>query len=133
MKENERRTMQKKLEITQINGGVNAKAGAVAASIDVQTSGSFLVRGELNFSDAPKLELLGCKLIHDSFMPVFDLAAVTSSDNAGLALLVAWVRCAKKLNKAVKFLNIPKQLLALINASGLQTVLVDKQLKYRER
>ncbi|MEA3412724.1 MAG: STAS domain-containing protein [Pseudomonadota bacterium] len=49
-----------------------------------------------------------------------DLTAVDRVDSAGLALLVAWVRLAKKRQVTIRFLNAPRQLLALASANRLE-------------
>lgn len=52
-----------------------------------------------------------------------DLANVSRSDSAGLALLVHWVRTAKENNKKIVFHNIPSQMLSIADASGLDKLL----------
>lgn len=52
-----------------------------------------------------------------------DLAKVSSSDSAGLALLIDWMRLAKQNNKKIIFHNIPEQMLAMARASGLDELL----------
>jgi phospholipid transport system transporter-binding protein len=52
-----------------------------------------------------------------------DLADVSHSDSAGLALLVHWVRTAKTNNKKIVFHNIPSQILSIADASGLDKLL----------
>jgi len=49
-----------------------------------------------------------------------DLTAVDRVDSAGLALLVAWVRLAKKRQISIRFHNAPRQLLALASANRLE-------------
>lgn len=91
------------------------------SSVEINAAGQLLVSGCLNFATVPQLAIRGCQLIAASPQPVFDLHGVTKSDNAGLALLVAWVKCAKRMRKAVKFSHIPQQLLAIAKVSGLQS------------
>jgi phospholipid transport system transporter-binding protein len=52
-----------------------------------------------------------------------DLGAVTRSDSAGVALLVAWMRQAKNLDKTILFANVPHQMIAIASASGLDALL----------
>ncbi len=52
-----------------------------------------------------------------------DLIGVTLSDSAGVALLVHWMRDAGQYNKDIVFRNIPAQILAIANASDLDTLL----------
>ncbi|HET8807033.1 MAG TPA: STAS domain-containing protein [Methylophaga sp.] len=52
-----------------------------------------------------------------------DLSAVTHSDSAGLALLIRWMREARASNKIIVFEQMPAQMLAMAEASGLDTIL----------
>ncbi len=56
-----------------------------------------------------------------------DLAQVTRTDSAGLALLVEWLREASRRGGRVEFLNPPAQLLALAGAANFEQVLVGKR------
>jgi phospholipid transport system transporter-binding protein len=92
-------------------------------AIEISDNGKISVSGELDFATVPELDRRGCIFIKKNQNPVFDLNKVTASDNAGVALLISWSRCAKNIGKKVSFINLPKQLLALIAASGLEKVL----------
>ena len=92
-------------------------------AIEIDAQGNVCVSGELSFTTVPNLEPRGCAYIKQNLHLVIDLAKVTFSDNAGVALLVAWARCAKRGNKKLTFINLPKQLLDLIVASGLKDIL----------
>lgn len=81
------------------------------------------VSGDLSFATVPGLNRLGCVFIKQNLNPVFDLSKVTFSDNAGVALLVSWVRYAKSNSRKISFINLPKQLLDLIDAGGLREIL----------
>ncbi len=81
-----------------------------------------MVSGDLNFSTVMNVWqesfplLAQCKELH------FDLAKVTSANSAGLALLLEWIRYAKKANKTVKFVNIPSQLTSMAATAGIQAI-----------
>jgi anti-anti-sigma factor len=83
----------------------------------------FEISGELSFATVPDINTSGLDFIKRMNIPVFDLSLVSFSDNSGVALLISWKRCAKKLNKQVAFINVPKQLIALVTASGLKEIL----------
>lgn len=93
------------------------------SQIAVSDAGKICVSGELSFATVPDLNRRGCAFIKQNPSPVFDLDKVIFSDNAGVALLVSWSRCAKGKNKEISFVNLPKQLLDLVEASGLEEVL----------
>ena len=92
-------------------------------AIEISDVDNIHVSGELSFATVPELNRRGCVLIKQSLNPAFDLSKVTFSDNAGVALLVAWVRYAKSKGKKISFINLPQQLLDLVGASGLKDVL----------
>lgn len=91
--------------------------------ITMNTCGHIIVTGHLSFATVAELNRRGCVLIQQSLIPVFDLSQVTFSDNTGVALLITWVRYAKRVGKKISFINLPKQLLDLIIASGLKEIL----------
>ena len=49
-----------------------------------------------------------------------DLAEVTESDSAGLALVIEWLRLARQREQRMRFTNLPKQLLALARISEVE-------------
>lgn len=91
-------------------------------SFDANTA-LFHVGGELTFATVKDV-LEKAQIL---FEPITDLeinlADVTRSDSAGLALLINWMRTAKKNNKKIVFHNVPTQMLAIANASGLDELL----------
>jgi ABC-type transporter Mla MlaB component len=91
--------------------------------IDVNSEGHFLVLEELKFDTVPSLYKRGCQLISAGPKPIFDLQKVPLSDNAGVTLLISWTRYAKSLGKKILFIHLPKQLLDIIELSGLKAVL----------
>jgi len=52
-----------------------------------------------------------------------DLASVTRTDSAGLALLVEWIRIAHRRKKMIQFRNIPEQMMAVAEVVGLDSLL----------
>lgn len=91
--------------------------------IAVNNVGKICVSGELSFATVPDLNRRGCAFIKQDPSPVFDLDKITFSDNAGVALLISWSRYAKNKGRKISFVNLPKQLLDLVEASGLEEVL----------
>lgn len=81
------------------------------------------LNGELNFTTTTNLYKKGYHLITNNPMTIFDLQHVTTSDNSGTALLVAWTRCAKILEKSIKFINPPAQLMSMLKLTNLQKLL----------
>ncbi len=52
-----------------------------------------------------------------------DLAAVSRSDSAGLALLIAWMRLAQAYNFEIHFENLPEQMRQIARVSELEPLL----------
>jgi len=79
--------------------------------------------GELSYATVNQV----LKQAEQMFEPIADLdinlAEVSRSDSAGLALLVHWIRQANNTNKKIVFHNIPAQMLAIADASGLDELL----------
>lgn len=96
---------------------------AEAATIIYQNE-RWLISGELNFvtvSDLWRQSLVSlndCKALH------FDLTHVTSTNSAGLALLVEWIKFAKATHKPIQFSHVPAQLQAIASAAEVQALLI---------
>lgn len=52
-----------------------------------------------------------------------DLADVSESDSAGLALVIEWLRLARQRGQRMNFANLPKQLLALARISEVEELI----------
>lgn len=89
-----------------------------------QAAGQVSLSGQLTFDSVTDLQGREEALLAgaDDRLEV-DLGQVSRSDSAGLALLVAWVRSARKMGKAITFLNVPQQLRAIAAVSGLEALL----------
>ena len=95
------------------------KTGALQRTSD----GRLALSGQLSFSTVPRLWRDSQRLLDELEEIRIDLKDVERSDSAGLALLVEWMRAAKRLGKPVQFLNIPSQMLAIARVSSLDQVL----------
>lgn len=82
-----------------------------------------IIDGELSYGTASAVLEQATALFSKLDELDIDLAAVSSSDSAGVAVLVDWMRYAKQTDKHVVFHNIPAQILAIASASGLDEVL----------
>lgn len=81
------------------------------------------VKGELTFVTANAIFQQSQTLFAPISALDIDLADVTRSDSAGLALLVEWIRSARQKNKTIVFHNVPDQILAIASASGVDELL----------
>tara|TARA_R110002050_G_scaffold9504_1_gene32958 strand:+ start:97929 stop:98234 length:306 start_codon:yes stop_codon:yes gene_type:complete len=81
------------------------------------------VCGDLTFATVNDLLVSARRIFAPIKVLNIDLAEVSCSDSAGLALLIEWMRSAKQQNKNLVFHNIPAQMLAMAHASGLDELL----------
>lgn len=82
------------------------------------------VCGELSFATAADLRREVFQYITQLPTPIkFVFAKVTRCDSAGVALVLDWIRHARQLNKTIKLLYVPQQLLAIAEVSGLTNML----------
>ena len=81
------------------------------------------VIGSLHFTTVSALLTAGVAAINAG-RSVIDLAGVTASDSAGLALLIEWLSVAKSAGRPLRFENIPSQLQQLARLSEVEELLV---------
>ena len=79
--------------------------------------------GELNFETAPDLLNSQQDLFDRRDQLIIDCRQVSRSDSAGLALLIEWLRQAKRYQCQLSFRNLPQQLLDIARVSGVETLL----------
>lgn len=77
------------------------------------------LQGRLNFQSVPDIQRQFVKLLPMRKSWVIDLAGVTFSDSAGLALLTECVRLSQRYQFTVSFAAMPLQMLAMANVTGL--------------
>ncbi|WP_297527557.1 STAS domain-containing protein [Thiohalobacter sp.] len=92
--------------------------------IEAAPDGRVRVGGELGFATVTSA-LAGTEPLFDAGEGtlVFDLSGVERADSAGLALLIEWMRRARRAGRAVRFLNLPPQMLEIARAASLDRVL----------
>jgi phospholipid transport system transporter-binding protein len=94
-----------------------------SSSLSINDEGVVNVSGMLTFSTVAELSAAAPEKFGQQSELVINLADVSRSDSAGLALLIDWMRFAKNNNKSIVFQNIPDQMLAIANASGLDELI----------
>ncbi|MBK9132386.1 MAG: STAS domain-containing protein [Gammaproteobacteria bacterium] len=92
--------------------------------VDPGDPAALSVNGELNFSTVPALLERGAALLAGRAGAVrLDLGGVTRADSAGLALLIEWLRVARRNRASIEIRNMPAQLRAIARVSGLDAIL----------
>jgi len=83
------------------------------------------LKGPLDVSTIRQIWLLGHQLI-DKAEPnaqlALDLSGVTSADSASVALLLDWLRHAKKQNKQLNCCQLPEKIQEIIRVSNLESL-----------
>ncbi len=82
-----------------------------------------IICGDLTFFTANDLLNHGKNLIANNNAIHFNLSQINQSSSIGLAVLIAWCRAAKKLNKKISFSHLPAKLLSAAKVSNLDSVL----------
>lgn len=95
---------------------------APAASL-LATDTHLCITGDIDFTNVMSLYAESLRLISDKPCYAFDFSAVTSSNSAGLALIIEWLRLARLHKTKAQFSNIPHNLLSIAKAAGLDTLL----------
>ena len=90
-----------------------------------QQQGQIVIEGELNMQTVPEAskQLAEIMARQDDGSLVFDLAGVSRSDSAGVALLVEAMQMAKTQARELSFSHLPQQMKAIASVSGLLDIL----------
>jgi phospholipid transport system transporter-binding protein len=91
----------------------------VGGVLDATTATRLLEEARIRFSGAPQV--------------VIDFSGVTQSDSAGLALLLEWLRRARKENQQIRFEQVPQQIVALARISEVDDLLLENGAVAAER
>ena len=83
----------------------------------------FRIQGALTFATVTRLLARSLELFSRAEALDIDLDGVDHADSAGLALLVEWMRYARRRDLPLRFINMPPQMLAIARASSLDHVL----------
>ncbi len=82
------------------------------------------IAGDLTFETVRGLRERGSELFRGNGDITLDLNAVTRADSAGLALMVEWLRQAKRMQARLQVVNMPNQMLAIARMSKLDSILL---------
>jgi phospholipid transport system transporter-binding protein len=83
---------------------------------------TFLLMGELDFSNV--MSVYKQSLPHFYHCPelTFDFSQVKDSNSAGLALIMEWIKLARRCEKPIRFNAISKDLMAIAKIAGLEAI-----------
>jgi phospholipid transport system transporter-binding protein len=83
-----------------------------------KSPGYFIIDGDLTFATIDKHTLKSFAFLTTAKEVIIDLSRVPCTDSAGLALMIEWIRYARRFRTQLMFKNIPEQLLNLAKLSG---------------
>ena len=94
-------------------------------TINTSENGYYAIEGELNNQTVPEVSQQLMKLISSVSGKniTLDLALVSRSDSAGVALLVEAMQLTKSANLTLLFINLPQQMQDIAGLSGLMDIL----------
>lgn len=93
------------------------------ASIEPLGEGRFLVSGVLDATTVSAVLKRSGALFAATPTVQVDLAGVKQSDSSGLALLLEWLRLARRKQQHIVFQNMPRQIDALARISEVDELL----------
>lgn len=82
------------------------------------------VRGCINFSNVMTLYDNSLIQFQDNNQLDIDFSACEASDSSALALILAWINFAKQNKKTIRFHHLSKGMMAIIQASGIEELIV---------
>ena len=93
------------------------------AQLTNNSPGQFQLQGVLNYQTVPAIKEKSIDLFATATNLAICLDGVTFSDSSGLALLADWMRFAKRKNIPLSYVNIPTQMQAMADVTGLTELL----------
>jgi len=103
--------------------GTGDRGGDGRVEFEQLGEGRFALNGELSFDTAAAALERGRSLFSRQKNISLDLAGVTRTDSAGLALLLEWVNWARNNERHIAFRNIPAQIMSIAQISEMEHML----------
>lgn len=83
----------------------------------------FFVAGHLNFSNVMSIYQKSLLELNKCSSFEFDFSQLKSSNSAGLALIIEWVKLAKQVNKPIRFFSLSQDLMSIAKVTGLSQLI----------
>lgn len=98
---------------------------APAIELQERTPGKFSARGPLTFATARRARESGWVAFGAASAREIevDCSGITSSDSAGMAVLLDWLAFAKRAGRAMRFASLPEQVQAIARISDVLELL----------
>ena len=85
--------------------------------------GHFALDGEMSFETAERILVASEEPFEQHTRIEVDLAGVTKTDSAGLALLLEWITWANHTVREIRFLSMPERILAIARTTEVEQLL----------
>ena len=92
-------------------------------TIQEQKPGLYIIDGDLTFSSIDKKTAKSFSFPKTAKQLTIDLKRVKTTDSAGLALIIEWIKYAQKNKIQLLLENIPEQLLSIARLSGVEQMI----------
>ncbi len=92
-------------------------------SLEDLGDGRFALSGDMTFETADKILKASESPFEDHTQIEVDLAGVSASDSAGLALLLEWVTWANHSVREIRFANVPEKIHAIAKTTEVEPLL----------
>ncbi len=92
-------------------------------SLEDQGDGHFCLSGEMTFDTAERILQASEKPFEEHTRLEIDLSGVTTSDSAGLALLLEWVTWANHTVREIRFSGMPERVLSIAKTTEVDGLL----------
>ena len=92
-------------------------------TLDDLGEGRFTLSGDMTFETADKILKASESPFEDHTQLEIDLAGITASDSAGLALLLEWITWANHSVREISFVNIPEKISAIARTTEVERLL----------
>jgi phospholipid transport system transporter-binding protein len=86
----------------------------------------FQISGDLCHQNVMSLHRQSLAYFESTSQLTFDFAGVTSSDSAGLALVIEWIKLAEQHKKPIHIKNLSDGLMSIAVASGLDPLILNR-------
>lgn len=91
--------------------------------IEARGEGRFEISGELSFDSVPGALRASVEPFAAGEALEIDLGGIVRADSAGIALLLEWMRRARRAGKTIRFSRVPAQMLSIIELGDLEELL----------
>lgn len=96
--------------------------GQVKAKITYQKN-EFHLSGELNFFNVMEIYQQSLKDLEKPARLTFNFSQISASNSAGLALIIEWLKYAKRSQKPIQFIHLPVKLQAIAKAAKVEKLI----------